>query len=310
MAEILALGELLMDCIVENDRVIQANPGGAPCNYLAAASKYGVPCAYIGKVGLDEYGLELRRTLENCGIDCGGMVMDPSCETTKAFVKLDPDGDRSFSFSRDADMKLNVTDVDRTLVDACRIFHFSGSLSLTDDPCRTTLHETAEYAGELGRLISYDPNFRELAWNGDMENARRELRWGCKIAHIIKISADEAEFIGVTVEELLRNAFLVMVTKDAGGASLYSRSAWADIECPKVNVVDTTGAGDIFNGAAASRLLRILDEGRKKGVSDKKVMETLNKDQLTQIGRFAVTAASLSTSRYGAIPSIPDISEI
>lgn len=302
MAEIVALGELLMDCIVEDGRIKGANPGGSPCNYLAAASKYGAACAYIGKIGDDPDGHVLESTLKGAGVDCSGLVKDLSCRTTQAFVRLDPDGERHFSFSRDADIKLREAEVDYGKIDGCTVFHFAGSLSLTDDPCRTTLHKAAEYAKEQGRLISFDPNIREHVWNGDLDRARDELAWGCSLADIIKISEDEAEFLSVTAEGLLVNTLLVMVTKGADGASLYTKKAHVDIECPKVSVVDTTGAGDIFNGAAAAQLMKTL-----RSAPDKKAaLEELTEDQLAQIGRFAVNAASFSTQRRGAIPSIPD----
>ena len=310
MAEIVALGELLMDCIIENGRITQANPGGSPCNYLAAASKYGASCAYIGKVGDDAYGHVLESALKNAGVDCGGMVKDLKCRTTQAFVRLAANGEHHFSFNRDADVKLTDDEVDYALIDSCRIFHFAGSLSLTDEPCRTALHHAAEYAKRRGKLISFDPNIRLLAWKGDVDRARDELAWGVRIADIIKVSEDEADFLGVDPTGLLESTLLVMVTKGADGASLYTRKASVDIECPKVNVVDTTGAGDIFNGAAASRVMKLLNASTDSGLNDRQLIDDLTEEQLAGIGRFAVNAASYSTQRSGAIPSIPDIREI
>ncbi len=297
MAQIVALGELLMDCTVSGGKVVASNPGGSPCNYLAAAAKYGASAAFIGKIGDDPHGHVLESTLKRAGVSCAGLVRDINYRTTQAFVRVAENGECFFSFARNpgADMMLIEDEVDFSLIDGCEIFHFAGSLSLTDEPCRGTLIKAAEYAKEKGKLVSFDPNYREYAWNGDLKRARSELLWGCDIADIVKLSERDKNFIGLSVDELLKNSGLVMITKGAKGASLFNAAASVDVECPQVEVVDTIGAGDIFGGAAAAMLLRI---GKK--------LAELQAEDLLEIGHFAVNAASYSTQRAGAIPSIPD----
>ena len=288
MSDIVALGELLIDFAPDGT----ANPGGAPCNFLAAAKKYGASCEFIGKVGKDYYGEMLCDTLTNAGVGTNGLVWDDKHETTKAFVTLDDNGDRSFSFLRGADIALEEREINYSIVRECKIFHFAGSLSLTDDPCRSTLKKVVKYAKKRNKLVSFDPNLREPLWKGDLERAREELLWGLENADIVKISDDEYEFLGEP--DFMHNK-MVMITAGSNGATLLNAKARVDIACPKVKPIDTTGAGDIFAGAAIAKILEIGKDPAE-----------LSEEELKTIGEFACTKASLSTEKMGAIPSIPE----
>ncbi len=284
MYDVLALGELLIDFAPDGT----ANPGGAPCNFLAAAQKYGASTAFIGKVGKDSYGEMLKDALVNAGVCIDGLIIDPNCETTKAFVKLDEKGDRSFSFTRDADINLLESEVDFSLINQCTIFHFAGSLSLTDDSCRTTLKKAVAYAKEQGKLISFDPNLRAMLWKGDLDRAKKELLWGLEVADIVKISDGEVMFLN---RPNFSHNKLVMITLGPNGAILKNKNAEVSIACPRVNTINTTGAGDIFGGSAIAKLLEL-----KKDPAD------LTESDLKYIGEFACTKASLSTEHMGVIP--------
>lgn len=118
-----ALGELLID-FTENGNsnqgnpLFEANPGGAPCNVLAMLSKLGNKTAFIGKVGDDFFGKQLKAAIEEVGIDSSGLRMDEKIHTTLAMVHTYPDGDRDFSFYRNpgADMMLNESEVREDLI--------------------------------------------------------------------------------------------------------------------------------------------------------------------------------------------------
>ena len=117
--DVTALGELLID-FTENGNssqgnpTFEANPGGAPCNVLAMLNRLGKKTAFIGKVGNDMFGKQLKAAVEECGIDTRNLVMDDEIHTTLAFVHTYPDGDRDFSFYRNpgADMMLTKDEVD------------------------------------------------------------------------------------------------------------------------------------------------------------------------------------------------------
>ena len=306
MYDAVALGELLVDFTCrETDKdgypVLAAHPGGAPANFLAVLAHYGMKTALLAKVGDDAFGRLLRRTAAQAGIDTAGIVVDGSAFTTMAFVTLDADGDRDFSFARKpgADMLLRYDELDLSLIDRTRVFHF-GSVSMTDEPSRDATRRAAEDARSRGRLVTYDPNLRVPLWK-DLSQARQEILWGLSMADVVKISDEEVAFLWDLppqegAEKLLRDypAGLVFVTCGADGCYYAGRQGAGHVDCPPVHPVDTTGAGDIFMGSAVAHLLRT---GKRP--------EELDAAQLRQIAAAACTEASLSTEHCGGISSIP-----
>ena len=307
MYDVIALGELLIDFASRSVDdagypTMAANPGGAPGNFLAALNAYGAKTAFLGKVGDDAFGHLLLGTLKGAGIETKGIVVDPDVFTTLAFVTFDDQGDRSFSFARKpgADTQLRWEEVDKGLIDAAKVFHF-GTLSLTDEPARTTTRKAVAYAKEQGKLITYDPNLRKPLWKTEAE-AREQILWGLHQADVVKISDEEVEFLwNCTPEEgadKLLDEYgvgLAMITLGPRGSYLKTANGAYYVPGPSVSPVDTTGAGDIFGGSAVSRLLEL-----------NKTIDDLTAGDLAYIGRFATTAASLSTESVGGIPSIPD----
>ena len=162
--DVTALGELLID-FTENGNssqgnpTFEANPGGAPCNVLAMLNRLGKKTAFIGKVGNDMFGKQLKNAVEECGIDTRNLVMDNEIHTTLAFVHTYPDGDRDFSFYRNpgADMMLTKDEVDAELIRNSRIFHF-GTLSSTHEGVREATRYALDVAKEAGCIITFDPN--------------------------------------------------------------------------------------------------------------------------------------------------------
>ena len=311
MIEVVALGELLIDFASRSADAngyptMQALPGGAPANFLAALTKYGKSTAFLGKVGDDTFGHLLVGTVKDAGIETRGIVIDPAVFTTLAFVTFDDAGDRSFSFARKpgADTRLTWEEVDKSLIDEAKVFHF-GTLSLTDEPVRTTTQKCVAYAKEQGKLITCDPNLRKPLWRSE-EEAKEQILWSLQQADVVKISDDEVEFLwGCTpaegADKLLQEfgVSLAMVTLGPKGCLLKTKNAICQVSSPKVNPVDTTGAGDIFGGSAVCRLLEL----------DKPIAE-LTAEDLRFIGAYASTAASLSTEAPGGIPSIPEMNTV
>ncbi len=307
MIDIVALGELLIDFAAKTKDAdgyptMAANPGGAPGNFLAALNVYGCKTAFLGKVGDDAFGHLLLGTLKKAGIETKGIVVDPTVFTTLAFVTFDDAGDRSFSFARKpgADTQLRWDEVDLSILDAAKIFHF-GTLSLTQEPVRSATQKAVAYAKSKGKLITCDPNLREPLWESP-EAAKEQMLWSLEQADVVKISDNEVEFLwGCTPEEGAKRLVsefgvgLAMVTLGPDGCLLQTKNASFRGLCPKVHPVDTTGAGDIFGGSAVARLLEL-----------NKPLDSLTEEDLSFIGSYALTAASLSTEHPGGIPSIPE----
>lgn len=312
MLDVVALGELLIDfATLSVDEsgypTMAAHPGGAPANFLAALTKFGAKTALLGKVGTDAFGKMLTGTLQKAGIETKGLVYDDNQFTTLAFVTFDDHGDREFSFSRKpgADTCLTFDELNLSLIEEAKVFHF-GSLSLTDEPARAATYRAVAYAKEQGKLITYDPNLRKPLWR-DLEEAKKQLIWGLTQADVVKISDEEVEFLfGLGVEEgadyLLKNfnIKLVFVTCGADGCFFKNAKAQGKVPClPGIHVIDTTGAGDIFGGSA---VWKVLQTGAAP--------EDLDEAQLLEVVRFACTSAGLSTTRSGGISSIPSYEEV
>ena len=312
MYDIAALGELLIDFTMKSTDemgypTMEAHPGGAIPNFLAAVSKFGGRCAQLGKVGNDAFGHLLLRTLKDAGIDTSGMLIDPSVFTTLAFVTLDSSGDRSFSFARKpgSDTCIRFEELDLSIIDDCRVFHF-GTLSLTDDPARTATYQAVEYARKLGKLITFDPNLRKPLW-ANLDTAKEEMLWGLSHGDVVKISDEEVEFLfGLNPAEgaqyILDHFGVRLVFVTCGPQGCYFQNRLCSGHVPSlsgIQVADTTGAGDIFGGSAVYGILR-----------ENTMPEELTEAKLTEIVRFACAAAGLSTTKAGGISSVPSFSEV
>ena len=312
MIEVAAMGELLIDFTCQSTDAdgyptMTAHPGGAPANYLAALASFGTETALLGKVGDDTFGNLLASTLEKAGISTRGLIRSRDVFTTLAFVTLDQKGDRTFSFARKpgADTQLTFEEMDLSVIDEAKVFHF-GTLSLTDEPARGATYRAVEYAKSRGKLISFDPNLRVPLWS-DLQEARQQMLWGLSQADVVKISDEEVRFLfDLPPQEgaaYICSHFpteLVFVTCGAEGC-FYQNSQAAGFEASLsgIQTVDTTGAGDIFGGSAMYRLLGL---GQKPG--------ELTDAQLRSVTHFACVSAGLSTTRPGGISSIPSLQEV
>ena len=310
--DVVALGELLIDftCVsadADGYPTMAAHPGGAPANFLAAVTKFGGKTALLGKVGTDTFGRLLTGTLEKAGIETRGIVASSDVFTTLAFVTLDEHGDREFAFSRKpgADTQLRFSELNLSLIDDARVFHF-GTLSLTDEPARATTYRAVAYAKERGKLITFDPNLRKPLWK-DLDTAKEQMLWGLSQADVVKISDEEIEFLfGLSPQEGAKKILsdygvkLVFATCGADGCWFENQNACGHVDSLKgIKVIDTTGAGDIFGGSA---VWKVLQTGKRP--------EELNEAELREAVRFACTAAGLSTTKPGGISSVPEEKEV
>jgi fructokinase len=312
MAEVVALGELLVDfaCIDTDSSgypTLAANPGGAPANYLAALSNLNTSCALIAKVGDDSFGRLLIKTLKDFGISSQGVVVDKSAFTTLAFVTFDEKGDREFSFSRKpgADTRLLTDEINTSLIDDAKVFHF-GTLSLTDEPSRSATEYAVKYAKYKNKLITFDPNLRKPLWYS-LDDARTQMLWGISMADVVKCSDDEIEFLWNLspidgAKKILDeyNCKLVFVTCGKDGCYAVNKNAEVFVDSfNSLKTIDTTGAGDIFFGSAVWKMLKCNKEP-----------DELSNVDLYTIARFACASAGISTTKQGGISSIPDYESI
>ena len=309
--DVTALGELLIDFTengtsAQGNPIMEANPGGAPCNVLAMLERLGKKTAFIGKVGKDMFGNQLKAAVEEVGIDTRALIMDEEVHTTLAFVHTYPDGDSDFSFYRNpgADMMLTMDEVPDDLIRDSRIFHF-GTLSSTHEGVREATRHAIEVAKEAGCIITFDPNLRPPLWKS-LEDARVEIEYGLTKCDVLKISDNEVEFLfdttdydkGAALIEEKYHIPLVLITMGKDGSRAYYNGR--RVECApflQEHTIETTGAGDTF---CASILNYVLDHG----------LEDLTDENLMEMLTFANAGASLITTRKGALRVMPTREEV
>jgi len=309
--DVVALGELLID-FTENgisehgNPLLEANPGGAPCNVLAMLQKYGKTTAFIGKVGDDNFGHMLADTVHELGIDISGLKYDKSVHTTLAFVHTYADGDRDFSFYRNpgADVMLEENEVDISLIKKAKIFHF-GTLSMTHEVVEKATVKALDTAKAEGKLISFDPNLRPPLWS-DLSVAKEKMKFGFRKCDILKISDNEIQFF-TGESDILKGAQIIkekygikLVCATLGKEGSYALYNDIVVKCDPFlnpNTIETTGAGDTFMG---SLLNSVLDTG----------IDNYTESSLTEMLRTANAAASIITTRRGALKVMPTLAEI
>lgn len=310
--DIVSLGECLIDFVepgkYDDNLLFSGNPGGAPANVLASAAKLGMHCALIGKVGDDVFGQFLLRQYKKAGIDVSGMIASRKEPTTLAFVSLNPDGDRDFTFYRNdtADCMLAVSDIDFSIIDSSRIFCF-GSVSMSTSIAYEATIAAAKYAKEHGVLVSFDPNYRPLLWE-DTSVAAGRIEQACHIADIIKLSDNEIGMLSDQTDlsdacrEIIQRfgCKMVIITMGRKGAfAMIDSGICASAPAYDVDTIDTTGAGDAFLGALLTSILNSAHSPSE-----------MNCAELEEILKKANASGSLSTTKHGAIPSMPSIDDV
>ncbi|MBR2948983.1 MAG: carbohydrate kinase [Lachnospiraceae bacterium] len=309
--DVVALGELLIDFTdngvsEQGNTIFEANPGGAPCNVLAMLNKAGRKTAFIGKVGQDIFGNKLKATLDEVGIDTSNLILDEDARTTLAFVQTFEDGDRDFSFYRNpgADMMLKKEDLHEDLIRDTKIFHY-GTLSLTHDDVREATKEAIRIAKESGAIISCDPNLRPPLWK-TLDDAWVQVDYAISQCDVLKISDNEIQWFtgeedfdaGIAKLRSKYNIPLIMLSMGRDGSRAYYKDLRVEV-APFIqeSTIETTGAGDTFGACCLHHVL-------KYG------LDNLDEEKLTEMLTFANAAASIVTTRKGALRVMPEVEEV
>lgn len=313
MYDFVSIGEMLIDFTPcgkgeTGAPLYQQNPGGAPANVACVMARLGRRAAFVGKVGRDSFGEACKASLEAVGCDSSHLVLSGAHGTTLAFVTLSPDGNRDFSFYRNrttADVNLLPEDIDPELYGRTKLFHF-GSVSLTQEPCRSTVLQAVKKASDAGAVISFDPNLRAPLWRS-LEEAKETILASLPLCDLLKISDEEQHFLfGDLSEDQVGQKLcgeygirLAVITRAKDGCTAFAGGRRFDSPAYDVKTIDTTGAGDAF---WAGVLLRLLEIGRPA--------EQLQDGEIRDVLRFANALGSLVTTRRGAIAAIPERKEI
>lgn len=310
MFDFISVGEILIDFAPygqKEERAFQQNPGGAPANVACVLAKLGLKTAFVGKIGDDPFGASCKNALKAVGVCTDYMPVSQQYPTTLAFVCLDENGNREFSFYRDhtADVNLDLADVDKIKDVEAKVFHF-GSVSLTAEPARTATLKAVEQAKANGSLISYDPNLRLPLWSSP-EAAKKAILDTIGMADILKISEEEAEFLfgSADCEQAAALIFeqhhipLIIITRGPKGCYALVNGKGYQSYAYDLKTVDTTGAGDSFLAGVLYQWLKL-----------NKPISQLQEQEIEVMFDFANAIGSLVTTKKGAIPAIPSIEQI
>jgi len=307
---LVSFGVVIMDMFPSEQGVPLADvrhftpvPGGAAANVAVAAQRLGVQTAFVGKVGDEQFGRHLYHVLHQEGIDTRGIVFDAYVRTTLNFHAFRPDGSIEHLFYRHpgADTELKPDELHTGLLDEACVFHFD-SLSLTDEPCKSTTDEAIRRARAAGAIISFDVNYRDVLWSDVAEAKEVVLEYATK-ADIVKFNETEVTLFFGSLSGVARlldaGVKLVLVTLGEKGVYYQTQNASGTHAGFPVEPLDTVGCGDAF---MAGVLACMIKENRLTGNFD-----------ATDIARYCRTAgagASIVATRLGCIPAMPTMAEV
>jgi fructokinase len=311
VGKLFCIGEALIDLIsmqkgseLKNVTTFEKVPGGAPANVSIAVAKYGGKSSLITKLGNDAFGEFLIDILKQSDVEVDKVLRTNDANTGLAFVSVKNDGERDFSFYRNpsADLLLTEDDIQSNWFSKGDFLHFC-SVDLVESPMKYAHIKAIENVKRNGGMISFDPNIRLSLW-GDSIACRDTVRQFLPLAHIIKVSDEELEFItGISdISKAIKSLFVgdvmaVVYTKGAKGADLYTKEGKFESSGFKVTVEDTTGAGDAFIGGFLYKLLEM-------DVQVSNLDQVLN-EYHKEILEFANASGALTASVKGAIHATP-----
>lgn len=305
--DIVTIGEMVIDFLpgTEESSYIR-NSGGAPANVAIAAARNGLSAGIFCKVGDDNFGRFLLQTLEDNHVTPLCRELCKTAVTTMAFVSLTADGERNFTFARKpgADMFLNKTEIRDEYLENCRLLH-GGSCSLSKGAASEATMFALRRGHELGKLVSFDVNYRNLMWDDDRSAAIQKVMEVLPFVDLLKISEEEADMIGgrENLHKVMRdnNITAVIETLGAEGAECFFSNTSFAVKGEKTKcIVDTTGAGDAFWGGFLSKLLL-------SGIDS---AAQLTRELLKDAIRYGNVGGALCIQSKGAIASLPDRKEI
>ncbi len=310
---IYTIGEALIDFIPEEKGVglkdvssFRKVAGGAPANVACAVARLGGKSTFIGKLGDDPFGTFIARSLASCGVDTRRIVFTEKANTALAFVTLKADGNRDFLFYRNpsADMLLDESEINERWFHSDDILHFC-SVDLIEAPVKYAHIKAIQSVKAQGGIISFDPNVRLPLWDNPAD-CRKTIHEFMPLAHILKISDEELEFVtGMTdISAAVSSLFVgdvrvVILTKGKEGAELFTPDFTVVVPGLPVSAIDTTGAGDAFVGSVLYKL-----------TAGNLSLEAITKETALDLLTFANRVAAITTTKKGAIDSLPTLDEV
>lgn len=302
--DIICMGEMLIDFTPgKEERSYVCNPGGAPANACIAIARNGLETGFLGRLGNDDFGKLLKKTLEENGVQVLLPELTDEAVTSLAFVTLYEGGERSFTFVRKpgADILLDKQDVSEEQIKGARMLH-CGSVGMSANPSREAHFYAMELAKKNGRLVSYDVNYRNMIWS--FEEAKAVVDRVLPYVDLLKVSDEELDFVGgeANIPALMEEQHISVVIETLGskGAKYFFAGKEGTVAGHKVKAVDATGAGDAFWGGFLSKLLM-------SGVS---AVSDLNEELIREALKYGNASGGLCVQKMGGIPALPQKADI
>lgn len=307
MKKVLCPGEALIDFVateglgnLEDSNNFTKKAGGAPVNAAGAMAKLGVEAYFMGAVGNDPFGNFLKKTMETYNIKTDYLDQIDDKPTTLAFVSLTADGERDFKFNRGADAKLEIQAVKS--LDKFDCVHFASATAFMGEGLETSYDILLQYAKQKNKLISFDANYRDALFGDNQEKFISKCKEYIASSDIVKLSDEEAMLISgetdlVTAGEKLQklSGKYMLITLGSNGTYLFYTQGMEHITTEKVEMVDSTGAGDAFIGTVIALAIQ---------------EQTLGLERMKKIVKIANKVGAITTQSYGALESIPSLSEL
>lgn len=314
MNNVLCIGELLIDFICSDVNTsldlgenFKKKAGGAPANVTAAICRLGGNASFIGKVGDDPFGKFLKDTLDDLNVDTSMLLMDKIEKTTLAFVSLKSNGERDFVFNRGADGCLKYSELNLDKIYSNQVIHFGSATALLSGDMRESYVRIMQEAKKRDIFISFDPNFRDNLWEGNVEDFVQISKKCIEFADFIKVSDEELKIITGKEDmheavEVLKNGGnkIVAVTLGKDGTLISTDEKTEIIPSIKIKSIDSTGAGDAFVGSLLYKI-SLLDNAKEL---------YKNFDALREIVAFANKVGAIVCTKLGAIAALPTLEEV
>ena len=307
--DVICIGEMLVDFTPAKEAyTYKANPGGALANVAVSVSRNGLKADFIGRLGNDDIGRMLAKTLEDNDVKLLCPKLTDKANTTLAFVTLREDGERSFTFVRKpgADLLLSKADVKKEDLADAKLLN-AGSVGMSGESSADAVVYAMRTAHELGKPVGFDINYRANIWS--FKECKAQVERVLDYIDLLKISDEETDFVGgqENIPDFMKEHDIkaVILTLGADGARYYLKEEDGSvisghIKGIKVDAVDATGAGDAFWGTL---LAKLLSDGVEKA-SD------INHELIKNAVLYGNVSGALCVQKTGGIPAIPTLDEI
>ena len=301
MTAIVCLGEPLVEFTLLDDqadkrRVYLQGFGGDTSNCAIAAARFGAKISFVSALGDDRFAMMLRKLWDNEKIDHDNVKTNKTYPTGIYFVSPDPAG-RNFQYYRkdSAASKISIDDIPVELIEQAKILHLSAiSQAISETACAAAIY-AMKIARAAGTLISYDTNLRLNLW--PLDQATQTITAAIKNCDIALPSLDDSLLLTQLddpdqIIDLYHDygASIVALKLGADGAIVSDRNTRRKFAPYPVTAIDSTGAGDTFDGAFLATLLAT--------------------DCPFESARRATIAAALTTTGMGAVAPIPYAQDI